>query len=150
MAERMPPNTPSTDTDTQAVARHRLAPLGMDTPHIEHDFDHYYHRFLGRNGQQHCDHYTYEALALTLRDRLMERWKQTTKAYQESGCKRAYYLSLEFLMGRALGNAMLNLGISNEVEQGLYDLGLLLEELSISQSGSPGIVSATLRVASPL
>jgi len=129
MAERTPSNTPSADAGQPALTKHRLAPLGMDIPHIEHDFHHYHGRFLGRNGQECCDHYAYEALALTLRDRLMERWKQTTKAYQNSGCKRAYYLSLEFLMGRAMGNAMLNLGVTPAVRQAVMNLGMHLEDV---------------------
>ncbi len=68
-----------------------------------------------------------------MRDRLMERWKNTRHAHDKTNCKRTYYLSLEFLMGRALCNAMLNLGIGNAVEQGLYDLGLLLEEISATE-----------------
>ncbi len=59
----------------------------------------------------------------------MERWKNTRWAYEESLCKQAYYLSMEFLLGRALGNAMLNLGITDSVTEALYDLGIHLEEL---------------------
>ena len=60
----------------------------------------------------------------------MERWKNTHYAYDESDCKRAYYLSLEFLMGRALGNAMLNLGIQDAAARAMYDLGIELEEIA--------------------
>jgi starch phosphorylase len=41
----------------------------------------------------------------------MERWKRTRYAYEEQDAKHAYYLSLEFLMGRTLNNALLNLGL---------------------------------------
>lgn len=125
--------TPALDscdpTDRRGPPNHRLEPLGMDVQHIEHDFHHYYGRFLGRSGTCICDHYAYEALAITLRDRLMERWKHTNWAYQDSDCKRAYYLSLEFLMGRAMGNAMLNLGIPPQVRRAVMNLGMHLEEL---------------------
>ncbi len=107
-----------------------LPPLEMDANAIREDFRRYYTHTLGRD--KYCDstHYVYEALALTLRDRLMERWKNTRYAYEESDCKRAYYLSLEFLMGRALGNAMLNLGLKEPTEKALYDLGLRLEQVA--------------------
>jgi starch phosphorylase len=59
----------------------------------------------------------------------MERWKQTRYAYEESNCKRGYYLSLEFLMGRTLGNAALNLGLTETVAESLHSLGLELEDL---------------------
>jgi starch phosphorylase len=107
-----------------------LPPLAMDKETIDEDFLRYYNRTLGRD-KQHCtNHYLYEALAYTVRDRLMERWKNTRFAYEEQGARRTCYLSLEFLMGRALGNAMLNLGITDEVVKVLYDYGIELEEVA--------------------
>ncbi len=107
-----------------------LPPLAMDEKSIDEDFLRYYNRTLGRD-KQHCtDHYLYEALAYTVRDRLMERWKNTRFAYEEGNARRTCYLSLEFLMGRALGNAMLNLGITDKVASVLYDYGIALEEVA--------------------
>ena len=103
--------------------------LGMDSATLKQDFRRYYTYHLGRDKHCRLTHYAYEALALTLRDRLMERWKETRYAYEESDCKRAYYLSLEFLMGRSLGNAILNLGLEDELTQSLSDVCLELEEL---------------------
>jgi glycogen phosphorylase len=74
-------------------------------------------------------HYAYEALSLAISDRLIERWKRTNSAYREQDCKKAYYLSMEFLMGRTLSNSVLNLGFNGDLKQALYDLGLDLEEL---------------------
>ena len=108
-----------------------LPPLGMDAKSIATDFRHYFSHTLGRDRHTRYAHYMYEALVLTLRDRLWERWKDTRYAYEEdSGVRRAYYLSMEFLMGRALSNAMLNLGVTEPVSKALYDLGLTLEELA--------------------
>jgi len=106
-----------------------LPALGMDAASLGVDFRRHYSHTLGRD--KHCKsaHYTYEALVLTLRDRLMERWKRTKYAWEEQRCKRAYYLSMEFLMGRTLGNAMLNLGVSDDIRRALHDLGLALEEI---------------------
>ena len=107
-----------------------MPPLAMDEKTIDEDFLRYYNRTLGRD-KQHCtDHYLYEALAYTVRDRLMERWKNTRFAYEEGNARRTCYLSLEFLMGRALGNAMLNLGITDEIASVLYDYGIELEEVA--------------------
>ena len=106
-----------------------LPPLTMDKKAIDEDFLRYYNRTLGRD-KQHCtSHYLYEALAYTVRDRLMERWKETRYAYEEKGARRTCYLSLEFLMGRSLSNAMLNLGINDAVTRVLYDYGIELEEV---------------------
>ncbi len=115
-----------------------LPPLSMDAEGLAHDFKHYYAYTLGRDQDCQSTYYSYKALAITLRDRLMERWKSTRQAYDESGCKRAYYLSLEFLMGRALSNAMLNLDLDDPVAQALYDLGLEQEEIA-EREPDPGL-----------
>ena len=52
----------------------------------------------------------YSAAALALRDRLIVEWNRTQQRQTFHDSKRVYYLSLEFLMGRALDNAMLNIG----------------------------------------
>ncbi|MGB7931970.1 MAG: glycogen/starch/alpha-glucan phosphorylase [Gammaproteobacteria bacterium] len=106
-----------------------LPPLAMDKKTLDEDFLRYYNRTLGRD-KQHCtDHYLYEAVAYTVRDRLMERWKETRFAYEEQNARRTCYLSLEFLMGRALSNAMLNLDITDAVTKLLRDYGIRLEEI---------------------
>lgn len=106
-----------------------IPPLGMNAQDLTQDFRRHFAHTLGRD--RHClsNHYPYRALALAVRDRLMERWKHTRYAYEEQHCRHAYYLSLEYLQGRNLSNAMLNLGITDAVIQGLYDLGMCLEEL---------------------
>src|SRR5258706_15240771 len=71
----------------------------------------------------------YVSLALAVRDRLIENWIHTHDNYYAQDAKRVYYLSLEFLMGRTLGNAMLNLGITEQCGKALTDLGYTLEDL---------------------
>ena len=119
------------EKSTPAAWLTELPPLGMDAKSITADFRRYFSHTLGRDRHTNYAYYMYEALVLTLRDRLWERWKNTRYAYeQEGGVRRAYYLSMEFLMGRALSNAMLNLGVTEPVSQALYDMGLDLEELA--------------------
>jgi starch phosphorylase len=110
-----------------------LPELGMEKQDFVADFKHYYSHRLGRDENNTSPHYAYEALSMAISDRLIERWKKTFNTYKETDCKRAYYLSMEFLMGRTLSNAMLNLGINDAVEQAMYDLGLELEELIESE-----------------
>ncbi|MBJ6723742.1 glycogen/starch/alpha-glucan phosphorylase [Geomesophilobacter sediminis] len=107
-----------------------LPPLSMDVPALMDDFRHHYTYHLGRDRYCRSVDYHYTALALTIRERLMERWKSTRYAHLEADTKTGYYLSLEFLMGRALGNAMLNLGITDAASQALYNLGINLEDLA--------------------
>lgn len=110
-----------------------LPGLGMDEKHLVADFKHYYGHRLGRDENCTSPHYAYEALAMVVSDRLIERWKKTYNAYREEDCKRAFYLSMEFLMGRTLNNAMLNLGINDAIEESMHELGLELEELIDSE-----------------
>lgn len=101
----------------------------MDKKEIQGDFRRYYAHRLGRDENCKTLHYGYEALSMVISDRLTERWTNTYHAYKKQDCKRAYYLSMEFLMGRTLSNAMLNLGVDDAVSQAMYELGLDLEEL---------------------
>jgi len=71
----------------------------------------------------------YFALALAVRDRMVQRWVRTQDAYYEQDVKRVYYLSLEYLMGRTLGNSLVNLGLGDEVGVALGELGYRLEDL---------------------
>uniref|UniRef100_A0AAR2JTN3 Alpha-1,4 glucan phosphorylase n=1 Tax=Pygocentrus nattereri TaxID=42514 RepID=A0AAR2JTN3_PYGNA len=71
----------------------------------------------------------YFALAHTVRDHLVGRWIRTQQFYYETDPKRVYYLSLEFYMGRALQNTMVNLGLQNACDEAIYQLGLDMEDL---------------------
>jgi starch phosphorylase len=103
----------------------------MDAASIEDDFRRYFNYTLGRDRHNESPGYLYEALVLTLRDRLWERWKNTRYAHERGGgVRRAFYLSMEYLMGRALSNAMLNLGLTDDVTKALHGLGLELEEIA--------------------
>ncbi len=110
-----------------------LPSLGMDKQSFVKDFKHYYSNRLGRDANCRSPHYAYEALSLAISDRLVERWKNTYNTYREEDCKTAFYLSMEFLMGRSLSNAMLNLGVDDVVTRALYDVGLEIEELIDSE-----------------
>ena len=71
----------------------------------------------------------FNSLALAVRDRLIDRWLATQQSYYRQDCKRVYYLSLEFLIGRTLGNALLNLGLTGSAEAAVRKLGSRLEDL---------------------
>ncbi|HEV3141116.1 MAG TPA: glycogen/starch/alpha-glucan phosphorylase, partial [Vicinamibacterales bacterium] len=72
----------------------------------------------------------YQALAYAVRDRLVERWFHTQSAYYKADAKRVYYLSLEFLMGRALVNNTINLGAKTEYIDALRGMGCDLETVA--------------------
>lgn len=71
----------------------------------------------------------YKSVALAVRDRLIERWIQTQQTYYKVDAKRIYYLSMEYLIGRLLGDALINLGIYENTKKALSELGYDLDEL---------------------
>lgn len=73
------------------------------------------------------------ATSLAVRDRLVQRWVKTTRAYYKRDVKRVYYLSMEFLIGRSLSNAALSLGIYDELKEALAALDVDIEEVSAAE-----------------
>jgi starch phosphorylase len=108
---------------------HALPALGMDADALALDARRYYSHFLGRGDHSPDTFDLYRALSLALRDRLMERWNRTRAGIEAADARQAYYLSLEFLMGRTLNNVLLNLGFSESADPALRRLGVQLEEL---------------------
>jgi len=104
-------------------------PLGMDAEAILADAIHYHCRMLGRRTVHKQENFLYQALVHATRDRLMERWIETRTDKERSHAKRAVYLSLEFLMGRLLRNALLNLDLTEEATDALQRIGVELEDL---------------------
>jgi len=64
----------------------------------------------------------YQAAAYTVRDTLIERWNKTADTFSAKDPKRVYYMSLEFLVGRSLDNAVLNLGLRDKYKGNCNDL----------------------------
>ncbi len=80
----------------------------------------------------------YMALAVTVRDRLLQRWVQTVRTYYQQSSRTVCYLSAEFLLGPHLGNNLLNLGIYEEARQAVTELGLDFDEL-LEAEEEPGL-----------
>jgi starch phosphorylase len=103
--------------------------LPMTADAILHDFTHYFGRLLGRRTIQVDSPFLYQSVVYAARDRLMERWNKTRNSVEASNNRRVAYLSLEFLMGRLLRNALLNLGIEDATTAALDRIGLDLEDV---------------------
>ena len=71
----------------------------------------------------------YEALGSLIRDYVIRIWMNTNKKYNLTGEKQIYYFSMEFLLGRLLGDVLMNLGIMNVCKEALAELNISLEEL---------------------
>ena len=104
---------------------------GMDAQSLKWSFQDHLEFSLAKNRFTTTDFDRFFAAALTVRDRLVERWMRTQDVYYERDAKRVYYLSMEFLIGRTLGNALVNLDLYAELRAATPDSlhGLLADLL---------------------
>ncbi|NGZ76738.1 glycogen/starch/alpha-glucan phosphorylase [Saccharibacillus alkalitolerans] len=89
-------------------------------------------RLVGKTGRQMnevTEDDVYAALGSMIRERIGQDWAATNRAYTEQGERQVYYFSMEFLIGRLLGNNLLNLGVLEMVREGLGELGWDLEDI---------------------
>jgi glycogen phosphorylase len=105
------------------------SPLGRDSASLKESFLYHMEHSLAKDEFSATPYDCYKSLALLARDRLAERWIETQQAYYQADAKRVYYLSLEFLMGRALGNSLINTGLYHDADRALAELGCKMEEL---------------------
>ncbi|MDR0363145.1 MAG: glycogen/starch/alpha-glucan phosphorylase [Planctomycetota bacterium] len=102
---------------------------GTDPQGIQLDYAEHLKYDLARDRYTSTKHNRFVALARAVRDRLIDRWIETQQAHHDDKVKRVYYLSLEFLMGRALGNNVVNFKLEDSVKKAFDDLGIDWEEL---------------------
>ena len=115
---KKPPLTPSTNPHK---ASHAKALMVDFVNHLEYS--------QGKDEYSATPLDYYKSLAYTVRDRLFERWIDTQQTYYKKPSKRVYYLSLEFLMGRTLDNALINLGMREEAVKAMETMGFRLADL---------------------
>ncbi len=101
---------------------------------ISRDLKRHFEITLGRDEIGESRHYLYTALAITVRDRMIGRWRATRERYRRDKVKRVNYLSMEFLMGRTLTNALLNLRIADEVRESVKAWSCRLEQLESEEA----------------
>jgi starch phosphorylase len=95
----------------------------MTAESLFEDFSWHLRYTLAKDRFNATDHDRYTALAWAVRDRLVERWSLTRQTYRGQNVKRIYYLSLEFLIGRLLGNNVINLQMEEDCRQAMSDAG---------------------------
>ncbi|MCG6888137.1 MAG: glycogen/starch/alpha-glucan phosphorylase [Gammaproteobacteria bacterium] len=110
-----------------------LAAPGRDHESLVQDFCNYFAHTLGRDDYREPPHYEFIALAMTLRDRLMAGSNNTRHHYDQLESRRVCYLSMEYLLGRSLRNAALNLDLDIELVAALEELGLNDEKISAQE-----------------
>ena len=105
---------PSADEDVASLLRALVAKLAYA---------------VGKDPIVASNHDWFVATALTVRDRIVDRWFPSTRAIYQEKRKRVYYLSLEFLIGRLLADSLNNLGLTETMRAALNELGVDLERL---------------------
>ncbi len=131
----MPGTGPSNDTSPEARALERARDLpntrtAMDVDSLRRSFADHLQYSQGKDEHSATALDRYLAVANAVRDRMTRRWIQTQQVYYRSDAKRVYYLSLEFLMGRALENNLINLGLLDNMRAALGSLGIELSDLA--------------------
>jgi starch phosphorylase len=91
---------------------------------LKKDFEHHLRYTLAKDSFIATERDCYYALALAVRDRLIERWMATQQTHHRQDVKRLYYLSLEFLIGRLLGNNVINLEMEAMCRKAMEEEGL--------------------------
>ena len=74
--------------------------------------------------EEATDQQIFQAVSYAVKDQIVENWMETQKEYEKKDPKTVYYLSMEFLMGRALGNNMINLQAYDQAKEALEELGV--------------------------
>ncbi|HLL03760.1 MAG TPA: glycogen/starch/alpha-glucan phosphorylase [Myxococcaceae bacterium] len=117
--------TPSPQqTEEEYVTR-----TGKEPENVRRGFLEHVRYSRGKNPETATAHDRFMALSLAVRDRLAHRWVKTARTYYEKDAKRAYYLSAEYLLGRALGNNLINLGMYEHAAQAMREVGVDLTTL---------------------
>ncbi|HET6984259.1 MAG TPA: glycogen/starch/alpha-glucan phosphorylase, partial [Myxococcaceae bacterium] len=119
---RLVPETPA--STTPEVPHLRSDPHALQRSFLAHV---QYTRGQGTDRATPWD--KFQAIAMVARDRLAERWVATKRAYRSLDPKRAYYLSAEYLLGRALGNNLIATGLLDAAREALRGAGIDLDAL---------------------
>ena len=103
-------------------------PVGVDPDSLRRSVANRLFYTVGKDPIIAHDQDWYTALATVVRDRLVERWMDTTRRQYTQNVKRVYYLSMEFLIGRALTNSLMAVNLYQPFTQALKDMGIDIEE----------------------
>jgi starch phosphorylase len=102
---------------------------GLDVEAFRRSFVEHLVYHVGKDASSATRRDWFTCSALAVRDRLVDRWMETTHSYYEKDAKRVYYLSLEFLIGRLMSNSLGNLGVMLPVQKALDEVGVRLDDI---------------------
>ena len=124
-------------TPSQSAFEHEI--LGRDRASLKKSVAQRLVYSLGKDPTTATTRDWFHATALAVRDRLIDRWMDTTRTYEQLDSKRVYYLSMEFLTGRLLTNSLMNIGLHEEFREALAELEVELDQIAtIEQDAALG------------
>ncbi|WP_196002044.1 glycogen/starch/alpha-glucan phosphorylase [Clostridium sp. 1001271B_151109_B4] len=103
--------------------------LSIDKNSFKRDYNNKFVQLHGKELKEGNNQQKYEALGSLVRDYVISTWMDTNNRYNQTGEKQVYYFSMEFLLGRLLGDFLLNLGIRDICRDALSELDIDLEEI---------------------
>lgn len=103
--------------------------IKIDKETFKKDYEEKFIEIHGKDLSEGTDYNKYEALASLTRDYVAKTWISTNKRYNSTGEKQVYYFSMEFLLGRLLGNTLINLGIRDICKEALSEFNIDLDSL---------------------
>ncbi|KAI8895516.1 glycosyl transferase [Globomyces pollinis-pini] len=112
-----------------AVWKKFTTPKDQDEEFIQQTFINHATKTLARSSFNMDDFAAYQSAAYSVRDKLIENWNETQMNLTNITPKRVYYLSLEFLIGRSMDNALLNLNLKGEYSSAIKKIGFNMEDL---------------------
>ncbi len=118
----------SDDAKVNELWQRLSQPEGNDVAAVQRSFTRHVFTTLARTYFNIDDFASYQAAAHAVRDRLIMQWDETQLYHTKLDVKRVYYLSMEFLMGRTLTNALLNMDLKGVFSEALKELGFALED----------------------
>ena len=107
--------------------------LSIDKNSFKRDYNNKFVQLHGKELKEGSNQQKYEALGSLVRDYVISTWMDTNKRYNQTGQKQVYYFSMEFLLGKSLKSNLKNLGTYDMVVEGLKDLGIDYEDLSLKK-----------------
>jgi starch phosphorylase len=115
--------------DAHAMSEFHPEPVGTDRESLKRSIANRLLYTVGKDPHAAHPRDWLTALAHVVRDRLVERWMATTRAQYQQDVKRVYYFSVEYLIGRALTNGLLALGVYDDCRAALAEMGIELSQL---------------------
>src|SRR5205085_926868 len=129
MSMAAPPLIPRCARDKRRMQRPLTGIERVTAAHLREGIEAYLRFAKGRLWRDASHHERLQALATAVRRPALDAMRESERRYREQDAKRLYYLSMEFLMGRSLGNNLINLGLYDDAREIVAELGVDLEEL---------------------